>query len=132
MLFRWWLLLIGPALSAQTGTLSTIAGTERLFSGDGGPAALAGLVLANLQNECDPARFEEMSHISVDRNGAIYLADTGAERIRVIRPDGVISTFAGSGQRPSTDQCVPLGGAAAAGDGGQARAAKLYGPSHRP
>ena len=117
---------------AQTGIITTIAGTTRGFGGDGGQATLSSLTLAGIQNECDPARFEEMNHLSVDRAGNIYIADTNANRVRRIAPDGVITTVAGSGQRPSIDtsRCSPLGGGTEAGDGGSASAAKLYGPSH--
>lgn len=119
-------------LIAQTGIISTVAGTTRGYGGDGGPAALASFTLAAIQNECDPARFEELSHISVDRAGNIYVADTNNHRVRRIAPDGVITSVAGSGQRPSIDtsRCSPLGGATEAGDGGSATSAKLYGPSH--
>lgn len=125
------LLLLLPAAFGQTGIITTIAGTARGYSGDGGPARLASLTLASIQNECDPARFEEMNHLTVDRLGNIYIADTNNNRIRRIAPDGVITTVAGSGQRPSIEsaRCSPTGGAAAAGDGGAAAAAKLYGPS---
>ncbi len=122
-------LLLFPVF-AQTGIITTIAGTTRGFGGDGGQATLASLTLAGLQNECDPARFEEMNHLSVDRAGNIYIADTNANRVRRIAPDGVITTVAGSGQRPSINSsCSPLGGASATGDGDVAVAAKLYGPS---
>lgn len=115
----------------QTGIITTVAGTTRGYGGDGGPAAAAALTLAGLQNECDPARYEEQSHLSVDQAGNIYIADTNNNRIRRITPDGRISTIAGSGQRPSIDtaRCSPTGGATEAGDGGAASAAKLYGPS---
>lgn len=124
-------LLLFPVF-AQTGIISTIAGTSRGFGGDGGQAVLASLTLAGIQNECDPARFEEMNHLSVDRAGNIYIADTNANRVRRIAPDGVITTVVGSGQRPSIDtsRCSPLGGGTEAGDGGPAATAKLYGPSH--
>ena len=117
---------------SQTGIITTIAGTARGTTGDGGPATQAAFTLANIQNECDPARFEEMNHISVDRAGNIYIADTNNHRIRRISPDGVITSVAGSGQRPSVDRdrCSPLGGGVEAGDGGPAASAKLYGPSH--
>ncbi|MBM3787357.1 MAG: hypothetical protein FJW30_23610 [Acidobacteria bacterium] len=124
------------SVHGQTGVISTVAGLtvpggepQRGFSGDGGPAARASLTLAGIQNECDPARFEEMSHISVDRAGNILIADTNNNRIRRIGMDGVISTIAGSGERPSLNNCSPLGGGQAAGDGGQALSARLYGPA---
>src|SRR3954452_23044392 len=53
-------------LEAQTGVISTVAGitapgaqAARGFSGDGAPASLALLALANLQNQCDPNQFEQ-------------------------------------------------------------------------
>lgn len=128
--------LVGAILAAgsmwgQTGVITTIAGTTQGYSGDGGPATLAQLTLANVRNECDPARFEELNHISVDAAGNIYLADTNANRIRRIAPNGTITTVAGSGTRPTIEpaRCSPQGNAAEAGDGGPATAAKLYGPS---
>ncbi len=126
------LLCPSALLFSQTGIITTIAGTARGTTGDGGPATQAAFTLANIQNECDPARFEEMNHISVDRAGNIYIADTNNHRIRRISPDGVITSVAGSGQRPSVDRdrCSPLGGGVEAGDGGPAASAKLYGPSH--
>lgn len=124
-------LFLIPLASGQTGIITTIAGTTRGYGGDGGPAMSASLTLASVQNECDPARYEEMNHLSVDRAGNIYIADTNNNRIRRIAPDGVITTVAGSGQRPSieTSRCSPSGGATEAGDGGPVTAAKLYGPS---
>jgi len=125
------LILLSFPLAGQTGIITTIAGTVRGYGGDGGPATAAQLTFANVENECDPARFEELNHISVDRAGNIYVADTNANRIRKIAPDGTITTIAGNGQRPPIDrnQCSPAGGAAETGDGGPATAAKLYGPS---
>lgn len=115
----------------QTGVITTIAGTTQGFGGDGGPATAAQFTFANIRNECDPARFEEQNHISVDAAGNIYIADTNANRVRRIAPNGTITTVAGSGLRPSveTSRCSPLGNAAEAGDGGAASAARLYGPS---
>ena len=132
MLFRQAIFLsVFPfALFSQTGVISTVAGTGQPgFSGDDGPAVQAQLGLARLVNECDPARLEEQSHISVDLQGNIYLADSSNNRIRRITAAGVISTLAGTGERPAVDgRCSPLGGNAAVGEGGQARAARLYGP----
>lgn len=126
------------ALSAQQGIIATVAGITdtggnpmRGYSGDDGMASSARLSLANLQNECDPARYEEQSHLWADRSGNIFIADANNQRIRRIGIDGRITTVAGSGERPSIDRdrCSPLGGGEAAGDGGAARSAKLYGPS---
>ncbi len=118
---------------SQTPVVTTIAGGTpfggapvRGFSGDGNLAAKATLALANVQNPCDPARFEQTSHLAFDAAGNLYIADSNNQRIRRIGTDGVISTVAGSGDKPATDsRCEATGGI---GDGGDARSAKLYNP----
>jgi trimeric autotransporter adhesin len=101
------------AAHAQPGLISTVAGRTpvnaapvRAFDGDGGPAIAAALSLANFNNlPCDPNRFEQTSHISLDAKGNLYLADSTNQRIRRIDPSGVISSIAGSGD-PQTG-CQP-------------------------
>ena len=64
----------------------TFAGVDTAgFSGDGGLAVEASL------------NFPE--RVAVDPKGNVYIADTGNQRIRRVGPDGVITTFAGSGAR---------------------------------
>jgi serine/threonine-protein kinase len=67
------------------GIISTVAGRDALgvFSGDGGPATLAQLV--------------DNRGVAVGPDGSIYIADTGAQRVRRVTPDGIIRTIAGSG-----------------------------------
>jgi len=130
------LFLVGVApilLLAQAPVISTLAGTTQVGGapvrgggGDGGPAVAAELALANLQNECDPLRFEQTSHISLDSRGNLYIADSNNHRIRVISSQGVMTTVAGSGERPANNRCEPTG---PFGDGDQARTARLYNPS---
>ncbi len=122
---------MGLFLLLAAGVITTVAGIgERGFSGDGGPATSAAIGLAFLVNECDPARFEEQSHLTVDAAGNIYIADSANNRVRRIAPDSVITTVAGTGERPAVDaRCSPQGGAAAAGDNGPAATARLYGPA---
>lgn len=68
-----------------SGIISTVAGTGVAgFSGDGGPATLAQLGGG-------------MSDIAVADDGTLYIADNGNDRIRMVDPGGVISTFAGKG-----------------------------------
>ena len=70
---------------APHGTITTIAGTGRAeFSGDGGPAHKASLSMPY--------------SIALDRNGSLYVVDTGNYRVRKIDAStGVITTLAGNG-----------------------------------
>ena len=84
----------------DTGTVSRVAGIEGL--GDGGPATEARLL--------EPAGLAIV-------DGTIYITDTGNNRIRKVDADGIITTFAGSGERGD------------AGDDGPALEAQFNGPS---
>ena len=83
------------------GKVFVIAGTgDSGSSGDGGPATAATLVLA--------------SGIALDSAGNVYVADTGANRVRVIEAaTGRIRAFAGTGARGFS------------GDGGLATGAQI-------
>jgi sugar lactone lactonase YvrE len=86
-----------------TGEIRTIAGTGAGgFGGDGGPATQAKLLFPR--------------GIALDSHGNLYIADTQNQRIRLVTPDGIISTYAGTGERGY------------AGDGGPALSAKLNSP----
>lgn len=89
------------------GIITTIAGKRSggLFSGDGGPAKDATLNLTL------------HSGIAVALDGTLFIADTGNHRIRKVRPDGIITTVAGSSNQGGFD-----------GDGGPATSAKLSQP----
>lgn len=66
------------------GLISTIAGTERPgYSGDDGPA-----VLVQLDNP---------QGLAADRQGNLYIADSGNRRIRMVSSAGLVSTIAGGG-----------------------------------
>src|ERR1041385_2749995 len=125
--------LIARSAYAQSGLISTLAGTTppggfpiRGYSGDGGPAVQARLALANLQNTCDPLRYEQITHLAVDATGAVYIADSDNQRIRRIDAQGAITTVAGSGNKPATNaQCEPT---SSVGDG-PASNALFYNPS---
>ena len=119
---------------SQVGVISTVAGATALdgapvrgYSGDGGPALGAMLALANIQNACDPATFEQGVHIAVDPAGNLYIADGNNHRIRRVAPGGAITTIAGSGERPEINgRCEPT---SPVGDNGPATAARLYNPA---
>ncbi|HYW48717.1 MAG TPA: hypothetical protein VE959_37985 [Bryobacteraceae bacterium] len=91
------------------GTLTLVAGNSRAgFSGDGGPA-----VNAQLNNP---------QGLAFDHAGGLYIADSSNNRIRIVTPDGIINTFAGTGG-------VSPGGARSFNDGGPATGALLHAPS---
>ena len=81
----------------KTGLISTVAGSEKGFSGDGGPAM--------------KARFSGIYCAMLDPAGErIYLADLDNRRIRMVDlRTGIVSTVAGNGERG-----VPADGATAA------------------
>jgi sugar lactone lactonase YvrE len=86
------------------GTIRTVAGTGTAgFTGDGGPAV--------------KAQLNGPAGLAVDASGALFIADTGNNRIRRVSPDGTITTVAGSGAKGYS------------GDGGPAVNAKLSGPT---
>jgi sugar lactone lactonase YvrE len=92
-------------VSAQTGFISTIAGTG--FAGASGDGSLASV-----------AQLSAPSGVAVDAAANVYIADTGNNRIRKITAQsGVISTLAGNGT------------AGYSGDGAAATAAGLNAPA---
>jgi DNA-binding beta-propeller fold protein YncE len=97
------------------GTIATVAGLGAPgFAGDGGPAALA--------------RLARPEGVAVGPDGALYIADTGNDRVRRVGPDGVIATVAGDGGRRLTrdgEEIVVRFG----GDDGPATDAQLNWPS---
>jgi len=85
------------------GTIQTFAGTGISGdSGDGGPAAKATL--------------QSVQGLAYGPDGSVYVADSGAHRVRRVASDGMIYAFAGTGQ-PGF-----------AGDGGPAAQARLNYP----
>jgi sugar lactone lactonase YvrE len=93
--------------SIGTDIISTVAGNGRGgFSGDRGPATLAEL--------------NRPSGVALDSSGDLFIADTGNNRVREVRPSGQILTVAGSGR---------CGRHSHLGDGGPAVDASLCGPT---
>jgi RHS repeat-associated protein len=89
---------------AANGAVTSVAGDgTRAFGGDGGLATAA--------------RLKEPTGVAAAADGRLFVADYADHRIRVVSPDGVISTLAGDGT------------AGFAGDGGPATAARLSKPS---
>jgi len=81
------------------GMVSTLAGKTKKGSANGKGAA---------------ASFSHPDGVAVDRNGNVYVADVGNNKIRKITPDGTVSDYAGTGRRGS--------------DNGQLNKASFYRP----
>jgi YD repeat-containing protein len=87
-----------------TGVITTVAGTgDRGYAGDGGPAT--------------DAMLDDVEGLAVDGDGALFIADNGNNRVRMVDPTGIITTFAGTGAWGYS------------GDDGAATAATLRGPA---
>ena len=67
-----------------SGTLTLVAGNSRAgFSGDGGLAV--------------NAQLNSPQGVALDSFGNLYIADSLNNRVRMVNPQGIISTFAGNG-----------------------------------
>ena len=75
-------------LVAPDGIVTTVAGSG-IFGFADGPARAA--------------RFAEPSGVAIMQNGSIVVADTQNNRIRLVAPDGTVTTLAGSGTRGFVD-----------------------------
>jgi streptogramin lyase len=87
-------------LDAKTGLISTVAGSGALgFEGDGGPATAA--------------KLNQPHSIAFDRAGDLYICDILNHRIRKVdMKTGVISTFAGTGEKKTAPDGSKFAGAA--------------------
>ncbi len=85
------------------GLIHTIAGTGAAGNSGDGLQAIA-------------AQLNGPTNLALDSIGNVYFSDTGNSRVRMIRTDGTMVTFAGTGQVGET------------GDGGLATAARLASP----
>lgn len=69
---------------SSTGIITTVAGNGTAgFSGDGSAATAAQLDYPN--------------DVAVDASGNLYITDMANNRVRMVTPSGIISTFAGTG-----------------------------------
>ncbi len=94
-----------------SGNITTVAGNGvEAGTGDGGPATQASMYV--------PIR------CVVDSKGNLYVADQSGQKIRMINPAGIISTFAGTGANAG-----PRSLGTYSGDGGPAGDAGLNNPT---
>ena len=92
------------------GVITTFAGTgEQGDGGDGGPAT--------------SAQFYYPGGIAIDSAGNVYIADLYGHRIRKVDTEGIITTFAGTGEAGDADKDGDIG------DGGPATSAQLRYPA---
>lgn len=85
-------------IDAKTGVITTVAGTGKPgFSGDGGPATAAML--------------GQPHAVLLDQTGGLLICDIKNHRVRrVDLATGLISTFAGTGEKKSTPDSAPIAG----------------------
>jgi len=85
-------------IDRKTGIISTVAGTGQPgFSGDGGPAT--------------QAQLRQPHSIAMAPDGSLLICDIGNNRIRrVDLKSGIITTFAGTGEKKPTPDGSPLEG----------------------
>ena len=70
-------------IAVATGVISTVAGSDSPFVGDGGKAVFA--------------RLDKPQSVVVDRLGNLYITDAVQNRIRKVDTSGVLTTIAGTG-----------------------------------
>jgi streptogramin lyase len=104
-------------VDAATGIISTFAGTGSYgYSGDGEPALSAEL--------SDPIS------VVMDGSGNVYIADSGAQRIRVVNTQSQTVTVLGVSVPPGDiETLVGSGSTGYSGDGGPATSATIDGPT---
>lgn len=84
-----------PKADASFGNTSTGA---PVYNPQGYAVTLAGGNGAGYRDGAGAqARFNSPQGVAVDANGTVYVADTGNHRIRMVRPDGTVTTIAGTG-----------------------------------
>lgn len=75
-------------------TITTVAGTgERGLGGDGGPAV--------------EALIQRPTAVAVDSQGNLYIADEANRRVRMVNPEGIITTVVGTGRSTFQDLDQP-------------------------
>jgi hypothetical protein len=98
-------LVLGVSIASAQNVITTVAGTDWLFPGDGQPAVNA------------PLSASIGLDLALDGKGNLYLCDFGNAMVMRVGPDGLINVVAGNGLLSYN------------GDGGPAINASLYDPT---
>ncbi len=78
---------------APSGVISTVVGADTSILGDGGPATAAQL--------------DFPTQVAISSDGLLYIADRWHNRVRVVRPDGIITTAVGNGDAIASSENSP-------------------------
>jgi uncharacterized protein (TIGR03437 family) len=74
----------------STGTITTVAGNGTAgYTGDGGLGTLAEINSGQMAGDTDPG----LLHVASDRNGNLFIADSGTGRLRLLMANGTIHTI---------------------------------------
>lgn len=85
--------MVSPAVVAITVILFTASAQAQLFNF----TAVAGSAAqGNVDGVTNVSEFNNPGGVAMDTSGNVYVADTGDNTIRMIAPDGIVSTLAGS------------------------------------
>jgi len=104
----------GRVRLVHDGVISTVAGWEPGYAGDGGPGL--------------DARFRGIADVALLPGGAVLVADGDNCRLRLVTPDGMAAPFAGTG---TPGACASVSSPLTdVGDGGPATAARINVPGY--
>ncbi|MCL2011919.1 MAG: IPT/TIG domain-containing protein [Cystobacterineae bacterium] len=92
-------------LGADGNLYVTDSGNHRIrrVTPEGLVSTLAGSEYGHVDGTGSNARFNWPSGITIDTNGMLYVTDLSNHRIRMVTPEGVVSTLAGSGTEGFAD-----------------------------
>jgi serine/threonine-protein kinase len=87
-----------PTPQAEPTTASAAVPTDTPRPAGPRVITLAGGEQGYAEGSGAAAKFSTPLDVAVDAKGNVYVADSGNSRVRLITPDGIVSTYAGSGK----------------------------------